>query len=963
MNSRRMSTIIVSIATFVVVGALPSIAWADFGLTEPSVSFADGSGNVELLAGSHPYSTTIHFGLNEVAEGPKVFPDGSVKDVISDLPPGFAADATATPRCAGPEFAQIVRTTSLPACPDSSAVGIATVKVPVAPGEAPGYFAAPLYNLIPGPGHVLKLGFVILDVPITIEGGLTATAPYRAYGAATNISQAVSFFGSSLTLWGNPADPRHDTERGSCVNSVTFVHAPGEVNSTGSCPYGGSSEKPFTTMPTGCGETLLTTLEADSWQMPDPSSTTQATAESPSLEDCADLPLEARSEAQPTVTNGESSTGLNFSLDVSNPGLSEADGRSGSAIKKVVVTLPEGFTTNPAVAEGLGTCTLAEYEEESLGGQGGCPASSKLGTVEVESQLLEKETEGGSGVSSPVILPGKIFIARQRDNVFEDLLTIYMVIEEPEMGIFIKLPGRVEPDPSTGRLTTTFGEPGHELPQLPFSAFRLHFRGGERAPLVTPAACGTYTTETLLYPYANPTEPVRGTSAFNITAGAGSSSCAPTPSQLPDTQSFSAGTLSSKAGAYSPFVLKLARDDGTQQFRSISATLPEGLLGRLAGIPYCTDADIAQAQARGGEGQGALEQADPSCPQASEVGTVTASAGSGSEPLYVSGHAYLAGPYAGAPLSLEIITPAIAGPFDLGVVAIRTALQVDPLTAQITATSDAIPSILHGLPLDLRSIALQMGRPEFTLNPTSCEPKSITGSVTSTFGSASHLSQFFQASDCEALKFSPSLSLKLKGATGRTGNPGVIATLTQPAGQAGISEVSTVLPRYEFIDNAHINNPCTRVQYAANACPPKSVLGTAKAWSPLLERPLEGPVYFRSNGGERKLPDLVADLNGQIHVELVGFIDSVRPHGAEFTRIRTRFLTVPDAPVSRFRLELYGGKRGLLENNTDLCKVRSVAAFRMSGQNGLPHDYNHAVSTSCKRRSRIPRHGATKAAK
>ena len=580
------------------------------------------------------------------------------------------------------------------------------------------------------------------------------------------------------------------------------------------------------------------------------------------------------------------------------------------------------------------SCSLAQYESESLTPGTGCPGASKIGSVEVETPLLAGK-----------VIPGSIYIAAQHDNPFGSLLAIYMVLEDPELGILIKLPGRVDPDLATGQLTTTFDH----LPQLPFSQFRLHFASGAGSPLITPPTCGSYETRTVLYPYAHALAPVTRGATFKIDSGTGGSACASSPSQLPNSPSFTAGTVDPTAGAFSPFLLKLDRSEGSQLVSSLSTTLPEGLLGKLAGIPYCSEAQIAAATARSGEGQAALEAAMPSCPAASRVGSVSVGAGAGPQLLYVQGSAYLAGPYKGAPLSLAIVTPAIAGPFDLGTVVVRTALRVNPANAEITAVSDPIPTILHGLPLAVRSLVVVMDRPGFTLNPTDCGAKSILGTMTSTLDVAAPLEQRFQASACRRLDFSPRLQLTLRGKTKRTGNPALRAVLTQPAGQAGIAGVSTTLPRGLFIDNSHINNPCTRVQFASGSCPPKSVLGRATAWSPLLGEPLSGPVYFRSNGGERELPDLVAVLRGQIEVELVGFIDSVHKKGSEVSRLRTRFLNVPDAPVSKFVLTLAGGRTGLLENSINLCRSRLRATVAFAAQNNKASEQQPTIGVPCRR--------------
>lgn len=972
MMGKRFFAAVVCVFAWLSIAA--PAAQAEFGLIEPDVTFTTATGAAEMQAGSHPFATSVAFQFTRVGEGKTATPDGAAKDVIAELPSGFIGNPTATPRCTALQFATITKTLSQPACPDSSALGLVAVEVNTFGTNGVGEFTVPVYDLAPSPGSAVKLGFIVLNVPVTIEGGLSQVAPYRVRSGATNITQAVPFFASKLVLWGNPASPAHDAFRGHCVNAA-HTSVGGVPESLGSCPFTGKGAA-FITLPSSCRGPQTTLLEADSWQRPGlpflryevPTNDAGAPAQPVGFGGCERIGFSPAVANKPTAGSAESPSGLDFSLDLEgNQGLTDSseEAVADSDIEKAVVTLPQGVTTNPSVATGLAACTLAQYEAQKLGGEGGCPEASKIGTVEIESPVLEEEI-GNEGQAEPQlalhVLHGSIYVGHQHDNVFDNLLTIYIVVEDPKYGIFIKLPGRVEPDPGNGQLKTTFGEPGYELPQLPFSHFRLHFREGRRAPLITPPTCGTFSSEAVLYPYADPSHPTVQTASFQVNSGAEGSGCASEASQLPSRHSFSAGTLDPTAGAYSPFVLKLSRPDGSQQLRSISTTLPQGLLGKLAGIPYCSDAQIAQAQSRSGEGQGTVELAHPSCPQASEVGSVIASAGAGPEPLYVSGHAYLAGPYKGAPLSLEIVTPAIAGPFDLGVVAVRTALQVDPLTSQINAVSDPIPTILHGLPLDLRSIAVDMSRADFTLNPTSCEPKQITGSAITTLGTVTPLSQYFQVTHCGSLKFKPTLSLSLKGKTRRTGHPALRAVLTYPkkGAYANVSKAQVSLPHAEFLDQGNLNKVCTQGDLKAGSCPASSIYGKVKAWTPLLEKPLKGNVYLGVGFGY-KLPALVAELDGQIRVLLVGKVDTAKSKG-----IRNTFVTVPDAPVERFVLELKGGKKyGLIENSEDLCRRKQLANARFVAQNGLISQQRPTITVKCgstaqqhkKAKHRDPKHG------
>jgi hypothetical protein len=430
------------------------------------------------------------------------------------------------------------------------------------------------------------------------------------------------------------------------------------------------------------------------------------------------------------------------------------------------------------------------------------------------------------------------------------------------------------------------------------------------------------------------TAPVTPSDSFAIEGGPGGGPCA----AYPNSPAFVANTLSPIAAKYTPLVVNLRREDGSQQFSAVTLSPPPGLLGKLAGIPYCSEAAIAAAAAKTGKG----EQLSPSCPSASRLGTVVAGAGAGPTPYFASGSAYLAGPYKGAPLSMVIVTPAVAGPFDLGAVVVRTALQVDLETTRITAVSDPLPQILQGIPLDIRTIQVRLDRPDFTLNPTSCDPMSFDGQLKSVLGQIAPLQSRFQAAECSNLGFDPKLSIALSGKTKRTGNPALTATLTYPQGAyANIASASVALPHSEFLDQAHIKTICTRVQFAADACPKGAIYGKAKATSPLLDAPLEGPVYLRSSSNP--LPDLVVDLRGQIHAALVGRIDSI--NGG----IRTTFTSVPDAPVSKFILQMRGGDKGLLENSRNLCKGTNRATAIFTGQNGKVKAMRPALKASCGR--------------
>jgi hypothetical protein len=899
---------------------------AEFGLNNFKVAYTNASGEPVTQAGAHPFAMTTSFNLNTEIIGGGEFPVQAIKDLSIAQIEGFAGDQTAVPPCSTLDFLTKLGP-SLPNCANSAAVGIAHVTIGIG-SLGKGTRQAPIYNLEPAPGTVAKLGFWIQGVPISIDVGLAETYPYNITATTTNTSQVLEVYAAEITLWGVPADHAHDEERGSCFEGSSSCEA-------------GVAEAPFLTVPRACLGTLDTSYEVNSWQ--DPERLVRESVPTASFSGCGELAFDPELSARPGTTFGTSASGLDVALSMSDEGLKNAKGNATkSDIRSVRVALPAGVTVNPSAAEGLGVCTLAQYGEEGLHtpARAGCPDSSKLGTVTAETPLLGNHP-----------LHGALYLAKQEENPFGSLLALYLVIRDQELGIFIKQAGRVqpneEPGPNAGRLVTSF----EELPQFPLSHVSLQLREGPRAPLITPSGCGAYASTATLTPWSGGPAQVTNPS-FQIESGPGGGPCPPAGPR-PFAPGFHAGSTNNAGGHYAPFFMRITRADGEQDITRFSATLPPGVTGKLAGIGRCSDAAIEAAKKKSGR----AELASPSCPASSQIGHVLAGAGVGSALTYVGGSVYLAGPFAGDPLSVVAIVPAVAGPFDVGTVVTREALDLNPSTAEVEvdgAHSDPIPHILRGIPLAVRELRVFVDRPDFTLNPTNCSEEraraQITGSGADAFNSADDVpfgtQARYQAADCQALGFKPKLTLSLKGATKRAGHPSLRSVLTPRPGDANIGRAVVTLPNTEFIDNAHINNPCTRVQFNANQCPASSVLGTARAVTPLLDQPLEGPVYFRSNGGERKLPDVVADLRGQFNIVLVGFVDTATPKTNP--RVRTTFSIVPDAPVSKFTLNLYGGKKGLLVNNSNLCAKTRHATLDLTGQNGLPQHTQPKVATSCK---------------
>jgi hypothetical protein len=942
--AKRLAGALLASLCLGLLAAAPSSA--EFGLRAVDVTFSEEGGAPSMEAGAHPFQMTTSTAFNTLlAPNGTELPDQQPKDLIAELPLGLIGNPRATPRCSAPDFIDVSNETLLPNCSDDSVVGIVgfsgRIDQPL-PGETvPEKQFLPLYNLEPGPGEVAKLGFAFAKVPVTIDVEVPEHSPqehlpYRVLARLRNISQVLQTYSAELVVWGEPADHAHDPLRGGCLD----LDVRGVPTSKGNCPVSGGEELPFLTMPRSCAGPLQTDFSVDSWLHPGTFLASPAVThndaippEPEGVSGCAALEFHPEVSLVPTSARADSPSGATFHLDIDDPGLlsSEPGARAQSDIERAVVTFPPGITVNPALAGGLATCTSAQIAAETAESGFGeaCPAQSKIGTVEVETPLLDQP------------LSGPVFVAKQQDNPFGSLLAIYVVIKNQALGISVTLAGRVDPDPRTGQLVSTFDE----LPQIPFSHFKLDLRDGPRAPLVTPLACGTYSVRTELTPWANPDQPLTTSSEFQVTSGPGGGAC---PNGRPFAPKLTAGTASPLAGAYSPLALRLSRDDGSDRLAGLELTLPQGLLGKLAGIPYCPDAALAAAAALSQPGQGAGQIAHPACPAASQLGTVTVGAGVGTSSVFVdTGRAYLAGPYKGAPLSMAILAPAVTGPFDLGNVLVRSALYVDPATAGIRAVSDPIPTILHGIPLDLRDIRVSIDRPDFTLNPTSCDESRFSGSAVAEGGAVAPLVERFQVGSCTALGFKPRLSLALSGETRRAGHPALSAVLRQRGGEANIDGLAVTLPPTEIIDNAHLGNPCTRPQFAEGRCPAKSRLGRVRVFTPLLDEPLEGTVYFRANGGERPLPDVVFDLNGQVHLVLVGHVDSVVRKGSGSSRLRTTFDLVPDAPVSKVVLRLFGGERGLIVNSRNLCAAPRRATVVMDGQNGKPNDFLAPIEIGC----------------
>jgi hypothetical protein len=917
-------------------------AQGNFGLNGFDVTFdSDANGTPATEAGSHPFAITTKLQTNLDGKG---LPEGRVRDFLFEQAPGLIGDSTAYPRCSTLDFLEVKE--GINNCPLDTALGISATAISI-PGS---WFSAPVFNLQPPPGVVTRLGFRALVENVVIDARVNPNPPYNLLAELHNIPQLADFFANKTQLWGDPSDPRHDELRGTCGSRTVNGLTPGDIEAfqfeskdKGCHRNIAPRQKPFLTLPTTCAEPLLSSYEAFSWEGDTDFGAIfshDAAGNPVSFAECGKLGFGASISARPTNRAASSPTGLDFSLDVEDEGLLSVDGHAKSAIRKIVTELPKGMTANPSLAEGLEVCSEADLGRErvdSAPGQG-CPEASKIGTLEVESPLVEE----------PVT--GTLYQATPHANLAGDsLIAFYVVFKNAKLGIIVKQPVKVEPDPATGQLRAI----AEEVPQLPFSHFRLHFREGGRSPLVSPPLCGSYQVKAQLTPWSG-TAPIEETSSFDIVSGPNEGPC-PAGGTPPFKPGFQAGSDNNAAGRFSPFSMRLTRRDGDQDLTRFDATLPRGVGGILAGIDKCPEAQISLAKNK----SGVAELASPSCPLNSRLGGVFAGAGVGSQLTYVRGSVYLAGPFAGAPISAVAITPAVAGPFDVGTVVYRQALQVDPRTGEVTADgahSDPLPHILAGIPLVVRDVQVHIDRSGFTYNPTNCDPFATKASIWGGGANAFSLTDDspvaraarFQAADCQSLGFNPSLSLRLKGGTRRGDFPSFHLSYKPRKGDANLSRFALRFPHSEFIEQGHFRTICTRVQFAAGAgagsqCPKESVYGHVRVFTPVLSEPLQGPVFLRSSS--HNLPDVVLALHGPpslpVDFEVDTRIDSI--HGG----LRAIAEESPDVPISKVLLDMQGGQKGLFVNSTNLCLAKHHAAVSLDAQNGKQLNRKPLLKSSC----------------
>jgi hypothetical protein len=855
----------------VTVGSPEALA----GFSSPLEAGAlDAAGVPETQASGHPnvyvgseftVSTDARREVNSgtLATGPAQ----KIKDVTVDLPAGFVGDPQVAPTCPENFIAPPGNGAN---CPVASVVGTIAIEqegewnFPL-PANIEGGVTRPLYNVAPTHGYPAEFAFIFGNQEVALYPSLVRRNDgYLIQVRELSAPRFLSITGAKVTLFGDPAV----ADKSGLASAAFFTNpsdcAGGPLKTT---VYMDTSEEPGQVLADGSPD-----LSQPGWHE------AESTASAPT--GCNKLQFNPEIEVKPTTQQTGSPSGLNVNLTI--PQDTDPNGLATPDLKNVTVTLPKGLTISPSSANGLQACSDAQFAVESTE-PSTCPRASVVGSVKVHTPLLAEELEGQVFVGAPECSP-----CSNADAQDGRLVRLFIEVANAARGVDVKIPGTVSLDSSTGQLTASF----KDAPQLPFDDLKFAFKSGERAPLSTPTACGGYTGSVDLTPWSTPyTQDSNLTPGFAITEGCGAHGFAP---------AFTAGTTSSQAGAYSPFTLSFSRNDSEQGFKALEATLPPGLLAKLAGVPRC-----GEAEANAG-----------TCPEGSRIGSVTVGAGPGTDPYYVTGQIYLTGPYKGGPFGETVEVPAVAGPFNLGTVVVRGSIRVNPTTAQATVVSNPFPSILDGIHLQTKTVNVTLDRPGFTFNPTNCAAMAVTGKLVSTQGAGADVSSPFQAVNCASLVFKPVLSASTAGRASKAGGASLDVKVAYPSGPLGtyanIKSVKVDLPKQLPSRLTTLQKACLARVFEANpaSCPAASDIGTASAITPLLNVPVSGPAYLVSHGGEA-FPDLEIVLQGEgVTLILDGNTDIKKGITS------STFKTIPDAPVSGFELKVPTGKYSVLA--TDL---------------------------------------------
>jgi hypothetical protein len=926
----RLTIVGVTLAVIAVLGWC-SAARADLVL-EPGASGFSVTTSTDQ-AGAHPDVTQdFKFVTNEKAEA-----GANLRHLVLDLPPGLVGAPVAAPTCtpaqltgkpSEAEESEIrERGEENPAglatlCPVDSQVGTTTVTVSFFGKAEPEQ--EPVYNIVPAHGQTADFGFSVgglftINIVFSVRPG-----DYGVTATVNDISGFTEILADSLTVWGIPADHIHDAERG----MVCFTLF-GECKDEGGGHRAGQNPTPFLTNPSECtGQPLTARLRVSSWQ--GSPAVEEAMSQFGPIVGCERLQFDPSMSIAPTTSQADSPAGYTIGLDV--PQDEAAEGVGSSALRDALVTLPAGTALSPSAATGLVGCAASGPEGIDLEGpesvevdqygdshsaRGHCPLASELGTVKIVTPLVSEAIEGDVFLAEP-----SCGGSGQPECVAEDaadgkLFGVYL--EATGAGAIVKLHGHVSVDPQTGQISTSFDE----NPQIPFGEFQLNFFGGPRSPLANPQTCGQAVMTSQLTPYSSLT-PAEPFGTFTVT-GCEPAHFAP---------SFTAGTTSNQAGYYSPLSVTFSREDQEGELGQVTVSTPPGLLGMLSHVSLCGEPQAAQG----------------TCSSSSQIGQVTASAGPGPDPYYVSGgKVYVTGPYNGAPYGLSIVEPAAAGPFNLGDVVVRGAIHVDPHTAALTIKTDPLPTVKDGILLQIKTVHVEIDRPEFVFNPTNCDAMSLEATLASTTGMSSTTTNHFQVTNCAALAFKPQFAISTSGHTSRADGASLDVKLSYPKAvfgtQANIAKVKIDLPKQLPSRLTTLQKACPDSVFDENpaSCPSGSRVGEATVTTPVLSNSLSGPAYFVSHGGA-KFPELIIVLSGggvTVDVNAETFINKA---GITSSTLRA----IPDVPFENFELKLPQGSDSALAANGNLCTstLRMPTAF--IAQNGAAiHESTPITATGC----------------
>ena len=882
---------------------------AGFGLSKIDVWSSNSDGTIDTRAGSHPYEFAFNFQMNANAKGK---PEGEARDMTVNVPAGLIGNATAVARCTREQFDE-------ENCPTASQIGTLAIGLG---GYLPIYNIPPLevYNMVPPPGHPAQFAFNLFNNQVFVDASVRSDGDYGITEHVVNIPQR-EIVSSTMTIWGVPADSSHDNQR--------YCRADPNEGCASS-----DGQVPFMTLPTSCGAPEEFSAVANEWFDGSKTSGTNALTRDESwtpvgLVECEHLGFQPTVEVAPDTSNADTPAGLAVDVKVPQTGLGDVNGVAMSNIKDTTVTLPEGVVINPGQAAGLAACQM---DESAIGTQEApsCPSNSKVGTDEIETPLLAHG------------LKGNVFILQSNPP------SLKLLVAASGEGVNLKLVGDVHLDEASGRLTTTFTE----TPELPFTDFKLAFSGGAQAALATPTRCGAYHTQSDFTPWSTPlVSDVAPASEFLISAGVGGASCPGTT--LPFAPQLTAGSTTDQAGGFTDFSMLLTRQDGQQRIGSLQFKTPEGLLGMISKIPLCPE-----AQANAG-----------TCSSASQIGHTVVEAGPGPYPLVVPqpgqppAPIYLTGGYKGAPYGLSIVVPLHVGPFTLQTQVVRAKIEVNPLTTQLTVTTDPLPTIIDGIPADLRAINAVIDKPGFMFNPTGCEPGAFSGTAYGTEGSSAPISSHFQMGSCRSLTFKPDFKVSTSGKTSRKDGASLDAKILYPTGELGANQASSQsnvkmvkvdLPKQLPSRLTTLQKACPSATFEADPanCPSDSRVGEATAITPVLPVELTGPAYFVSYGGA-KFPELV--------IVLQGYGVTVFLHGETFISkagiTSSTFRQVPDVPITSFELKLPEGPYSALAANGNLCTKKLKMPTAFTGQNGaVIHELTPISVTGCGAKHKAKKH-------